>query len=111
MKLALLDDYHRVALQMADWQRLGARLEVTSFDALIADPDQLVRGLEPFDAVMAMRERTQFPRTVIERLPNLRLIITTGMWNAAIDIDTATARGIQVCGTRDVAQTSGVTDG
>lgn len=102
MKLALLDDYHGVALQMADWARLVPRLEVSSFSRPIADPDELVLTLLPFDAVLAMRERTRFPRAVLERLPNLRLLVTTGMWNAAIDIDCATACGIQVCGTRDV---------
>jgi hypothetical protein len=102
MKLALLDDYHRVATRMADWVRLAGRVEVASFDAKIADADELVRRLAPFDAILAMRERTAFPRSVLEGLPNLRLLITTGMWNAAIDVDAATKLGVQVCGTRDV---------
>jgi phosphoglycerate dehydrogenase-like enzyme len=102
MRLALLDDYHGVALQMADWNRLAPRVEVTSFGQPIVDPDELVRALSPFEAILAMRERTRFPRTVLERLPDLRLLVTTGMWNASIDIDYATSRGIQVCGTRDV---------
>ena len=103
MKLALLDDYLGVATQMADWHRLAPRLEVTSFREPIKDQDALVRTLLPFDAVMCMRERTPLPRSVIERLPSLRLIITTGMWNASIDIEgAATERGILVCGTRDV---------
>jgi len=102
MKLALLDDYLGVALDMAAWQRLAPRLEVTSFREPIKDQDALVRTLLPFDAVMCMRERTALPRAVIERLPMLRLIVTTGMWNAAIDIEGAAERGILVCGTRDV---------
>jgi len=103
MKLALLDDYLGVALDMADWGRLAPRLEVTSFKEPIKDQDALVRTLVPFDAVMCMRERTALPRSVIERLPNLCLIVTTGMWNASIDIEGAAAeRGILVCGTRDV---------
>jgi phosphoglycerate dehydrogenase-like enzyme len=102
MKLALLDDYHRVALQMADWGRVADRVEIASFDAPIPDADELVRRLSPFDAILAMRERTAFPRAVLERLPNLRLLITTGMWNASIDMEAATERGVQVCGTRDV---------
>ena len=102
MKLALLDDYHRVATQMADWGRLAGRVEVSSFDAPIQDSDELVRRLAPFEAILAMRERTAFPRAVLERLPNLRLLITTGMWNASIDMGAATELGIQVCGTRDV---------
>jgi phosphoglycerate dehydrogenase-like enzyme len=102
MKLALLDDYHRVALQMADWGRFANRVEVTSFPAPIQDAEELVSRLAPFHAILAMRERTAFPRSVLERLPNLRLLITTGMWNASIDMDAATQLGIQVCGTRDV---------
>ena len=62
MKLALLDDYHRVATQLADWGRLAGRVEVSSFDAPIQDADELVRRLAPFEAILAMRERTAFPR-------------------------------------------------
>jgi phosphoglycerate dehydrogenase-like enzyme len=102
MKLALLDDYHRVALRMADWGRLAGRVEVVSFDAPIADAAELVARLAPFEAIVAMRERTPFPRSVLERLPQLRILITTGMWNASIDIAAAGELGIQVCGTRDV---------
>jgi phosphoglycerate dehydrogenase-like enzyme len=102
MKLALLDDYHRIALQMADWGHLAGRVEVVSFDAPITDARELVRKLAPFEAIVAMRERTAFPRAILERLPNLRLLITTGMWNASIDIAAAAELGIQVCGTRDV---------
>jgi phosphoglycerate dehydrogenase-like enzyme len=102
MKLALLDDYHGVALQMADWGRLAGRVEVVSFDAPISDAADLVRKLAPFDAILAMRERTAFPRPILEQLPKLRLLLTTGMWNASIDIAAAAELGIQVCGTRDV---------
>ena len=102
MKLALLDNYHGVALQMADWGRLAGRVEIVSFDAPIADAAELVRRLSPFDAILAMRERTAFPRSILEQLPKLRLLITTGMWNASIDIAVAAELGIQVCGTRDV---------
>src|SRR5262245_33404134 len=102
MKLALLDDYHRVALQMADWGRLGDRVEIICFDAPIVDAMELVHRLAPFDAILAMRERTAFPRSILEQLPKIRLLITTGMWNATIDIAAAAELGIQVCGTRDV---------
>ena len=85
MKLALLDDYHGVALQMADWARLAGRVEIVSFDAPIADAEDLVRRLAPFDAILAMRERTAFPRSILQQLPKLRLLITTGLWNASID--------------------------
>jgi phosphoglycerate dehydrogenase-like enzyme len=102
MKLALLDDYHRVALRMAGWEQLAGRVDIVSFETPMPDANDLVRQLGAFDAILAMRERTQFPRSVLERLPKLRLLITTGMWNAAIDIAAATELGIQVCGTRDV---------
>ena len=102
MRLALLDDYYRNALMMADWGRLAGRVEVTAIDHHIADPDRLATVLQPFEAVMLMRERTRFPRAVIERLPNLRLLVTSGMWNASVDMESATERGIQVCGTGDV---------
>jgi len=103
MKLALLDDYLGIATQMAPWSRMAPQLAVESLREPIKDPNVLVQYLAPYDAVMCMRERTPLPRDVIERLPNLRLIVTTGMWNASIDIEgAATERGIPVCGTRDV---------
>jgi len=102
MRVALLDDYYDVALEMADWSRLGADWQVTSFAENVPEPDRLVEMLSSFDVVVLMRERTKFPRSVIERLPNLKLIITAAMWNAIIDMDAATERGIAVCGTGDV---------
>jgi phosphoglycerate dehydrogenase-like enzyme len=99
MRIALLDDYQRVAMKMADWGMLDA--EVVPFHEHIADPDDLVRTLQPYDVVMLVRERTKFPRAVIERLPNLKLIVTAAMWNVAIDIEAATELGIQVSGTGD----------
>ena len=70
-------------------------------------PTELVRRLAPFEAILAMRERTAFPRSVLEQLPKLRLLITTGMWNASIDIDAATELGIQVCGTQGCRTSDG----
>jgi phosphoglycerate dehydrogenase-like enzyme len=101
MRVALLDDYFGNALNMADWGRLAGRLEVESIRQHIQDEDTLVSILQPFDAVILMRERTLFPRPVIERLKRLKLIVTAAMWNVAIDIDAATENGIQVCGTGD----------
>jgi phosphoglycerate dehydrogenase-like enzyme len=100
MRVALLDDYQGVALQMADWGSLGG-VDVTSIRNHIADEAELIRVLQPFDAVMLVRERTKFPRRVIEALPNLKLIVTAAMWNVAIDVDAATERRIQVVGTGD----------
>jgi phosphoglycerate dehydrogenase-like enzyme len=86
----------------ADWSVLAGRAEPVSFTDHVADEDDLVARLEPFPIVVAMRERTPFPRSVIERLPNLELLVTTGPFNAAIDIRAAAERGIVMCGTGGV---------
>lgn len=98
-RVAVLDDYQGVALQMADWHSLGDAVSLTVFRDHESDSDALVRRLEPFDIITAMRERTPFPRAVLERLPNLRLLVTAGPVNAAIDIDAAKELGIIVSGT------------
>lgn len=97
--IAVLDDYQRVALRSADWSAVAARAEVVVFDAPFSGPDDVVAALQGFDVVVAMRERTPFPRDVLQRLPALRLLVTTGMRNAAIDLPAANALGIVVCGT------------
>lgn len=97
MRIAILDDYQNVALELADWDSLNA--EVRVFTEHIADPDELVRRLAGFDVVVAMRERTPFPESVLSRLPDLRLLVTTGQRNASIDVEAARRHGILVCGT------------
>jgi phosphoglycerate dehydrogenase-like enzyme len=99
LKVALLDDFQDVGRTLGPWARLGARVEVTAFTEPIRGEDALAATLEPFEVIVAMRERTGFPRSVIERLPNLRLLVTTGMANAAIDLDALRERGVTVCGT------------
>jgi len=99
LRLALLDDYQSVALAMADWGRLPRGVEVVAFADHLADPEAVAARLADFDAVVAMRERTPFPRALLERLPRLRLLVTTGMRNAAIDLAAAAERGVLVCGT------------
>ena len=94
--IAVLDDYQGVALQLADWSVLGDRASVTVFDDHLADADAVVERLLPFDVVCVMRERTPLPRTVIERLPRLKLIASTGPRNASIDAAAATEHGIAV---------------
>jgi phosphoglycerate dehydrogenase-like enzyme len=94
-RIAVLDDYQRVAHRFADWSRLDGH-EVTFFHEPLDDP---ARVLEPFDVVCAMRERTPFPAELLERLPNLRLLVTTGMRNASIDLEAAARQGVTVCGT------------
>lgn len=98
MKIAILDDYQNVATSLADWGSLVA--EVVVFTEPFADADEVVRGLAGFDVLVAMRERTRFPAEVLERLPDLRLLVSTGPANAAIDLTAADRLGITVCGTR-----------
>ncbi|MBA8825757.1 phosphoglycerate dehydrogenase-like enzyme [Saccharopolyspora lacisalsi] len=99
VRIAVLDDYQHVAREYADWSALPADAEITAFDEHIADESELVRRLEPFEVVAAMRERTPFPRRVLEALPKLKLLVTTGMSNASIDMEAAGRLGITVSGT------------
>ena len=103
MRVAVLDDYQRVALTTADWSAVTSIAEVDVFDDHEPDPERLVARLAPYDVVVLMRERTPFPGDVIERLPALRLIVTTGRANASIDVEAARTRGITVSGTESLA--------
>ena len=98
-RAAILDDYQGVAFEMADWSPVAGAVDLTAFRDHVSDQAELVRRLQPFDVVVAMRERTPFPRSVLEQLPNLRLLVTSGPVNAAIDIDAARDLGIVVSGT------------
>jgi phosphoglycerate dehydrogenase-like enzyme len=97
MKVAVLDDYQHVAEGLADWKRLDA--EVVFFHDHLSDEDAIAARLRPFDVVAIMRERTPFPRSLFEKLPNLKLLTTSGMRNLAVDVEAANERGIVVCGT------------
>jgi phosphoglycerate dehydrogenase-like enzyme len=99
VRVAVLDDYQGVALSMAPWTDLGDAVAVTAFTDHVADDDALIRRLAGFDVVVAMRERTPFTRARLERLPDLRLLVTTGMANAAIDLEAARGLGVTVAGT------------
>src|SRR5580700_5006118 len=99
MKVAILDDYQNVALKMADWSSVDRRAKITVFNDHVADPDAVVERLLPFDVICVMRERTPLPRAVIEHLPQLKLIASTGSRNASIDMAAAEERGIRVTGT------------
>ena len=99
IKIAVLDDYQGVALKMADWSAVAARSQLDIYDDHLADADAVVTRLLPYDVVCVMRERTPLRREVIERLPNLKLIASTGPRNASIDLEAAAARGIQVAHT------------
>jgi phosphoglycerate dehydrogenase-like enzyme len=95
-KIAVLDDYQNAALECADWSVLRDRADIAVFQDHLADPDAVIAQLLPFDVVCVMRERTPLPRNVIERLPNLRLIASTGTANPSIDVAAAGDHGIAV---------------
>ena len=97
--IAILDDYQNVALGMADWSRLQQAHRIVVFNERLPDLEAAARTLAPFDVVGIMRERTAFPRALFERLPKLRLLVTTGKRNAAVDIVAATEHNVTVCGT------------
>lgn len=99
MKVAVLDDYQGVAHRMADWSRLPQGTEVQFFQDHLSDEDQLAERLKEFQIVMGMRERTPFPRSLLSRLPELQLLVTTGARNASFDVAAATDLGVVVCGT------------
>src|SRR3982075_292696 len=108
-RCAILDDYQSVALEMADWSKVAPDLEIKVFNAPLGGPDAVARALEGFAIICAMRERTPFPRQLIQALPDLRLLITTGMVNRAIDLEAAKERNIVVCGTPSVGNpTTGI---
>lgn len=97
MKLAILDDYQNVAHEFADWASLG--VDITTFHDTLADDDAVIARLAPFDILCLMRERTPLTPARLSRLPNLKLIVTSGKRNDSIDVAAANARGIPVCGT------------
>jgi phosphoglycerate dehydrogenase-like enzyme len=100
MRIAILDDYHGSALDAADWQSLAPQATATAISRYIGETEKnLVRTLAGFGCIVAMRERTALPGSLLERLPDLKLIVTAGMRNAAIDVGAATRLGIAVCGT------------
>jgi phosphoglycerate dehydrogenase-like enzyme len=96
IRIAVLDDYQDVALSLADWSVLDARATVTVFNDHLADSAAVIERLQPFEVVCVMRERTPMTRTIIEHLPKLRLIASTALRNASIDLKAAEERGIQV---------------
>jgi phosphoglycerate dehydrogenase-like enzyme len=100
VRVAVLDDYQGIARSMTDWQRLPPGSNTEFFSDHVTDEEALAARLAPFEAIVAMRERTPFPRTLLARLPNLKLLVTTGMRNAAIDVAAANTQGITVAGTR-----------
>src|SRR5215470_17330662 len=111
-RCAILDDYQNVALTVTDWSKVKGDLDIKVFNEHLGGPDNVVKALQGCEIVVAMRERTGFPRAVIEKLPDLKLLISTGMRNASIDVAAAKERGVTVCGTGAVGSpTSGIAIG
>ncbi|MFE5317986.1 D-2-hydroxyacid dehydrogenase family protein [Paenibacillus sp. NPDC056579] len=102
LQCAILDDYQQVALDMADWSAISDRVDVKVFSQHIASKDELAQTLESFDIIVIMRERTPFRASLLARLPKLKLLVTTGMRNASIDLAAAAASGVVVSGTNGV---------
>src|SRR5258706_7082681 len=100
MRLSILDDYQGVALDMADWSAVKDRgIEIAVERHPFADAEDVVRSLADSEIVCAMRERTAFPKSIVDRLPKLKLLITTGMRNASFDMAALKDRRVTVCGT------------
>ncbi len=102
LRCAILDDYQTVALKLADWSRITDRVELTVFDQPFASADETIAALQNFAIVCAMRERTPFRRDTLMQLPNLKLLMTSGMRNASFDLQAAQECGVTVCGTGTV---------
>ena len=100
LRCAILDDYLNVTLKLADWSRIGDRVDVTVFNEPFTSTEAAASALKDFEIVLAMRERTPFPRTLFAALPKLKLLITSGMRNAAIDSEAAKEQGVVFCGTQ-----------
>jgi phosphoglycerate dehydrogenase-like enzyme len=98
-RIVLLDDYQGIALDYGGWDRVPEEWQVVALEQHLADPDELVAALGEAEIVVAMRERTAFPAAILDRLPELKLLITTGMGNVAIDVAAARRNGVVVCGT------------
>ena len=99
LRAAILDDYQGVALKFADWSPLAGKVEITVFEKPFRDQAETIAQLQGFQIIAGMRERTPFPRAVIEALPDMKLLITTGARNNSFDLAAAAERGVTVCGT------------
>jgi D-3-phosphoglycerate dehydrogenase len=100
MRCAVIDDYLDVAIGIADWAKLGNQLDVTDFNQPFASTETAAAALADFEIICAMRERTAFPRALFAALPKLKLLLTSGMRNAAIDLEAAKDHQVTVCGTQ-----------
>ncbi|MGB7856533.1 MAG: D-2-hydroxyacid dehydrogenase family protein [Pseudolabrys sp.] len=99
VRAAILDDYQNVAMSFADWSPIARDVEIKVFNKPFGSHDEAIKALQGFAVVVGMRERTPFPRKVIEALPDLKLLITTGARNNSFDVKVCAERGVTVCGT------------
>src|SRR5271155_4357881 len=112
VRCAILDDYQNIALKVADFSKVKSEVEFKTFNEHLGGPDKVIAALKGFQIVVATRERTGFPKAVIDALPKLKLLITTGMRNASIDTEAAKERGVTICGTGSFGSpTSGIAIG
>src|ERR1700690_177705 len=112
LRCAILDDYQNVVLKVVDWSKVKGDVEFKVFNEPLGGPDKVIAALQGFQIVVAMRERTAFPKQVIDALPDLKLLITTGLRNASIDTQAAKARGGTGCGSGSFGSpTSGIAIG
>jgi D-3-phosphoglycerate dehydrogenase len=100
LRCAILDDYINLTLRMADWSKISDRVDITVFNEPFASAEAAAGALKDFEIICAMRERTPFPRELFAALPKLKLLITSGMRNAAIDMDAAKDHQVVLCGTQ-----------
>jgi D-3-phosphoglycerate dehydrogenase len=99
LRCAILDDYIDISLKVADWSKVEDRVDITVFREPFASPEATIAALKDFEIICAMRERTRFPRTTLEALPNLKLLITSGMRNNSIDMAAIKDKKVVLCGT------------
>lgn len=99
LRCAILDDYQDIALTIVDWSTVLDRVDIDTFQTHFKSEEEVVTQLKDYDMIVIMRERTPFPDSVFRQLPKLRLLITTGMRNASIDVSSAERHGVLVCGT------------
>jgi D-3-phosphoglycerate dehydrogenase len=112
VRAAILDDYQNVAMGFADWSQIAKDVEIKIFNKPFGSQDEAIKALQGFAVVVGMRERTPFSRKVVEALPDLKLLITTGARNNSFDIKACAERGITVCGTGAVGSpTTGIAFG
>ena len=100
LRCAILDDYLNLTLEIADWSKVGDRVDITVFSQPFASTDAAASALKDFEIICAMRERTPFPRALFAALPKLKLLITSGMRNAAFDMEAAKEHQVVLCGTQ-----------